>query len=80
VIARASQAIAMLLLAFVNTGIFGNAAGLICASILGLAIAQSKSRVLQQLASNRVLADSHYVARTLQGEIVACCDLLLAAG
>jgi hypothetical protein len=41
--------IAMLLLAFVNTGIFGNAAGLISASVLGLAIAQSKSRVLQQL-------------------------------
>jgi len=41
--------IAMLLLAFVNSGMFGNAAGLICASVLGLAIAQSKSRVLQQL-------------------------------
>jgi len=41
--------LAMLLLAFVNTGIFGNAAGLICASVIGLAVAQSKSRALQQL-------------------------------
>jgi hypothetical protein len=39
--------LALLLLAFINDGLFGGATALIVAAVLGLAIAQSKSRTLQ---------------------------------
>jgi len=39
--------IAVLLLAFANAGLLGTATELIVAAILGLAFAQSKSRMLQ---------------------------------
>jgi hypothetical protein len=39
--------LALLLLAFINDGLFGGATSLIVAAVLGLAIAQSKSRTLQ---------------------------------
>jgi hypothetical protein len=39
--------ITLLLLAFTNAGLLGNATGLIAAAILGLAFAQSKSRTVQ---------------------------------
>jgi hypothetical protein len=45
----AGSLIAMLLPAVVNTRIFRNAAGLMRAGCLELAIAQSKSRVVHQL-------------------------------
>jgi hypothetical protein len=41
--------VALLLLAFVDVGISGNAAGLIATCVLGLALAQSKSRTAQSL-------------------------------
>ena len=42
----------MLLLSFVNPGLLGNAAGLIAAITLGLAIAQSKSRTSAEVLAN----------------------------
>ena len=42
----------MLLLSFVNPGLLGNAAGLIAAITLGLAIAQSKSRTSAEVLEN----------------------------
>ena len=45
----AACVVALLLLAFVEVGLFGNAAGLIAAGVLGLALAQSKSRTAQPL-------------------------------
>jgi hypothetical protein len=42
-----SGLLTLLLLGFVNAGILGTAAGLIAAIVLGLAVAQSKSRTLQ---------------------------------
>jgi hypothetical protein len=42
----ASCIITLLLLSFVNAGLSGNAAGLLAAVVLGLAIAQSKSRTI----------------------------------
>lgn len=45
----ASCLITLLLLSFINAGFLGNAPGLIAAVVLGLSIAQSKSRTITQL-------------------------------